>query len=63
MGPFDFWSLWDVPTVAVPLRSNKQVSIVLTCDFDMEVFWGVWSATKFSIANLVFLGHYETFYH
>lgn len=41
MGPIDSWSLWDAPTLAVPLRSNKQVNIVLTCDFDMNVFLGL----------------------
>lgn len=62
MGPIDFWSLWDVPTVAVPLRSNKQVSIVLACDFDMEGFLG-FGLQQFSVANFVFSGHCETFYH
>lgn len=62
MGPIDSWSLWDAPARAVPLRSNKQVNFVLTCEFDMHVFLGL-DAAKFSIAHFMFSGHKENSYH
>lgn len=56
------WSLWDVPTLVMELRSSKQVSIVLTCDFDMNVFLGLNSRKVFPTANFVFIFPSVNFY-